>query len=153
MRLDSAVCAAADPTLQSTFTSKLLPVLMLAALLRYRLMSPSKSYSTMYAAVQARFDLAVRCRTALCQQPYSPAEAVQACVLTGQHMGGSSSKGYSMQQLQAEAPFLAGQMKSLQQVGCELSSCVANSVNTALNGPVSNVLLVSMHSDARLLQC
>lgn len=83
-------------------------------------MNPSSRYSTAYTPAQAKFDLAVRARAALLQQPGAPADAVQRAMMTGQRLGGSSSTCYNMQQLQAEAGFLAGQMRTLRQV-CVMS--------------------------------
>jgi hypothetical protein len=79
--------------------------------------APGSSYASAYASAQAKLDLAVRCRAALCQQPSAPAEDVQQQVLTGQYLGGSSSSHYTLQQLQVEVPFLLGQMTALQQSG------------------------------------
>lgn len=90
---------------------------------RYRLVHPSSLYSGTYASVQTKFDLAVRCRATLCQQPGASVEAVQRAALGGQQLGGSSNACYQLQQLQAESQFLAGQMKALQQV-CIGSSCI-----------------------------
>jgi hypothetical protein len=43
-------------------------------------------------------------------------DAVQQSVLAGQRLGGSSSTCYSVQQLLDDVQFVAGQMKTLQQV-------------------------------------
>lgn len=83
---------------------------------RYRLLQPSSAYSSSYASIQTKFDLSVRCRAALCQQPSAAVDVVQQFVLSGQQLGGSSSMSYDMQQLMGEVHFLAGQMKTLQQV-------------------------------------
>jgi hypothetical protein len=81
------------------------------------LVQPSSSYSSSYASVQTKFDLAVRCRAALVQQPGAPVDVVQQSVLSGQQLGGSSSTCYSMQHLLAEVQFVAAQMQTLKQVG------------------------------------
>lgn len=80
-------------------------------------MQPSSSYSSSYASIQTKFDLAVRCRAALVQQPDTPVDVAQQSVLSGQQLGGSSSTCYSMQQLLAEVQFVAAQMQTLKQVG------------------------------------
>jgi hypothetical protein len=66
--------------------------------------------------MQAKCDMAVRCKAALAQHPAASAEAVQQQVLAGQRLGGSSGAIYSLQQLQGEAGFLHCQMSALQQV-------------------------------------
>lgn len=92
---------------------------------RYKLVQPSSQYSGTYASVQAKVDLCVRCRAALLQQPSAPVDAVQQSVLAGQRLGGSSSTTYTMQQLLTDVQFLAGQMKTLQQVhGAPWGACV-----------------------------
>lgn len=83
---------------------------------RYRLLQPSSGYTSTYASLQARFDLCVRCRAALCAQPSAAVDAVQQSVLAGVQLGGSSSRRYDMQELMGQVQFLAGQMKALQQV-------------------------------------
>jgi hypothetical protein len=69
-----------------------------------------------YASVQTKFDLAVRCRAALVQQPGATVDVVQQSVLSGQQLGGSSSTCYSMQQLLTDVQFVAAQMQTLKQV-------------------------------------
>lgn len=83
---------------------------------RYKLVHPSSQYSSTYSSVQTKADMCVRCRAALCSQPSAAVDAVQQSVLAGQRLGGSSSTCYSVQQLLDDVRFLAGQMKTLQQV-------------------------------------
>lgn len=81
-------------------------------------MTPSSLYSSTYASVQVKFDLAVRCKAALAQQPSAPVDVAQQLVLAGQQRGGSSAACYRVQQLLADVQFVAGQMNTLQKVRC-----------------------------------
>lgn len=92
---------------------------MLVDLTRYRLAQPSSHYSSTYASVQVKFDLAVRCRAALSQHPHAAAEVVRDAILNSQKLGGSTSRVYTLHDLHADAAFLAGQMTTLKQVGSQ----------------------------------
>jgi hypothetical protein len=100
------------------------PNFAVLACCRYRLGTPSHAYAGTYRSLQARQQLAACSATSLAHQPGASAEQVQQQVLAGSAAaaaaGASAADGsaaYDMQQLQANAQFLAAQMAALHEVG------------------------------------
>jgi len=97
---------------------------------RYRLVTPSTSYSSTFRSLQVKHELAVRCRAVLLQEPTAAVEVMQQRVLAARvynDQNDMQSRGFQLPELQAEASFLAGQMATLQAVRVlRQSACFAS---------------------------
>jgi hypothetical protein len=85
---------------------------------RYRLVSPSEPYASMFTSAQVKLDLALRTARVLVDDPMAPVATVQERILSG-NTAGTSNVPLKQEVLEAEAGFLALQLQALQQV-CEI---------------------------------